>query len=129
MLTKMVKRKSKSGKGRVTNLCTKRVLHKEPTINTEIVFSFDTTGSMSGCIAQVRARVQEVIQRLLSDIEGLRIAVVAHGDYCDGNNVIHWRDFTKNTDELCDFVNNAPNTGGGDWPECYELVLNRVRLK
>ena len=26
----------------------------------DIVFSFDTTGSMSGCIAEVRKRVQEV---------------------------------------------------------------------
>ena len=49
----------------------------------EVMFSFDTTGSMSGCIAEVKTKVEEIITRLFTDIPGLRISVMAHGDYCD----------------------------------------------
>ena len=39
----------------------------------EICFSFDTTGSMSGSIKAVKQNVQEMIQRLQSDIPGIRM--------------------------------------------------------
>ena len=54
----------------------------------EIVFSFDTTGSMCSCLDEVRGRVQDMVQRLQSDIPGIRIAIFAHGDYCDASRYI-----------------------------------------
>ncbi|XP_067678221.1 uncharacterized protein [Haliotis asinina] len=93
----------------------------------EIVFSFDTTGSMSSCLVEVRGRLQDMIQRLQADIPAIRMAVFAHGDYCDKHNyVTKWIDFSTNVKELCDFVNNVSSTGGGDSDECYELVLRQV---
>lgn len=72
--------------------------------------------------------MQEIIQRLFSDIPGLRIAVFAHGDYCDSHNyVTKWVDFSNDQKVLCDFVKNVSGTGGGDYEECYELVLRQVR--
>lgn len=96
----------------------------------EIAFSFDTTGSMSGCLPQVRAQLAHVIERLNADIPGLRIAVFAHGDYCDLASygyVTKYIDFTNNAVELCKFVQEVTSTGGGDFEECYELVLRQVR--
>jgi hypothetical protein len=94
----------------------------------EICFSFDTTGSMSSCIAQVKGRVQDLIQRLQADIPGIRMAVVAHGDYCDTYTYITKHiDFSTNVGELCDWVKNVGGTGGGDGDECYELVLQEVQ--
>jgi len=52
----------------------------------EIVFSFDTTGSMAPCLGKVREKVSETVQRLLKDIKNIRIGVIAHGDYCDDVN-------------------------------------------
>lgn len=96
----------------------------------EIVFSFDTTGSMSSCIAEVRGRVGDMIQRLQADIPGIRIAVVAHGDYCDASNyIIKWIDFGASLPEMCDFVQNISATSGGDFDECYELVLARIQTE
>ena len=96
----------------------------------EIAFSFDTTGSMNSCIGKVREQVVEIITRLLGDVPFLRIAVFAHGDYCDAHKYITKHvDFTRDTDELCKFVKNVQGTGGGDWEECYELVLQEVRTK
>ena len=96
----------------------------------EIVFSFDTTGSMYGYLEQVRARLQDMIQRLQSDIPGIRIAVFAHGDYCDSHTyVTKWEDFSNDVQKLCKFVSGVERTGGGDAPECYELVLRQARTK
>ncbi len=56
-----------------------------------------------------------------------QIAVLAHGDYCDKSNYItKWVDFTHDKAALCKFVNGVSSTGGGDWEECYELVLHQV---
>ncbi|XP_045166591.2 uncharacterized protein LOC123529988 [Mercenaria mercenaria] len=94
----------------------------------EVAISFDTTGSMYGCLEEVRAKVQDLIQRLQTDIPGIRVAVIAHGDYCDESNyVIKWIDFGASLPEICDFVKSVGRTGGGDGPECYELVLQRSR--
>jgi hypothetical protein len=55
------------------------------------------------------------------------MAIITHGDYCDGSDVINILDFTDDEDTIVRFVETAPSTYGGDAPECYELVLNRAR--
>ena len=92
----------------------------------EIVISFDTTGSMSRCLGEVRRKVEDTIQRLFADIPNLRIAIFAHGDYGDTYVTKHV-DFTNDVGKLCSFVNKVGSTGGGDWEECYELVLKQTR--
>ncbi len=92
----------------------------------EIVFTFDTTGSMNRCLAEVRKKLDVIIQRLFADIPNLRIAVFAHGDYGDVY-VTKYVDFTNDVTKLCDFVKSVQSTGGGDWEECYELVLKQTR--
>ena len=95
----------------------------------EIVFSFDTTGSMSSVIDEVKGRLQDMIQRLQADIPGIRFGVLAHGDYCD-KDIFYLEkhiDLTQDVKQLCDFVADVDGTGGGDPEECYELVLNLVR--
>ena len=95
----------------------------------EIVFSFDTTGSMFGYLEEIRGRVQDLIQRLQADIPSIRVAVIAHGDYCDAPSsyVTKVLDLTTDVAALCDFVRTVGRTGGGDAPECYELVLRKIR--
>ncbi|KAK3585910.1 hypothetical protein CHS0354_038446 [Potamilus streckersoni] len=96
----------------------------------EVVFSFDTTGSMASYLEEVRGRLQDMVQRLQADIHGIRIAIFAHGDYCDAHNyVTKYVDFTDSVADLCEFVKNVGSTGGGDSDECYELVLHEVRTK
>ena len=50
-----------------------------------MAFSFDTTGSMYACLGEVRRELQETISRLKRDIPGIRLATIAHGDYCDAS--------------------------------------------
>jgi hypothetical protein len=93
----------------------------------DVCISFDTTGSMSACIGRVRREVESVVRQLFNDIPGLHVSIIIHGDYCDAPNVITTLDFTDDQELICDFIKTAPNTSGGDAPECYELVLNRCR--
>lgn len=95
--------------------------------NVNIVFSFDTTGSMYPCLSQVRAKVEETVKRLFTDIPNLKIGIISHGDYCDGPNMINMLDLTDDVNRICKFIKSAPATAGGDAPECYELVLNSAR--
>lgn len=96
----------------------------------EIVFSFDTTGSMSRCLDEVRGRLADLVQRLQADIPNIKIAIFAHGDYCDQSiYVTKYVDFTDDVTKLTEFVQNVSETGGGDSDECYELVLHEVRTK
>ena len=95
----------------------------------EIAFCFDTTGSMSTCIEAVKENVKTIIQRLFMDIPFLKIAVLAHGDYCDSDVFYLYKlvNFTNDVNALCTFVNDVEGTGGGDWEECYELMLLKSR--
>jgi hypothetical protein len=95
----------------------------------EIVFSFDTTGSMYPCLAQVRKKVGATVSRLMKEIPGIRIGVIAHGDYCDEGStyVTKSLDLTDDKDAIVRFVERVEATGGGDAPECYELVLHQAR--
>lgn len=97
--------------------------------NIEIIFSFDTTGSMYPCLTQVRRNIKNTVSRLLNEIPGIRIGIIAHGDYCDAGTtyVTKSLDLSGDVDEICNFVENVEATGGGDAPECYELVLHQAQ--
>lgn len=92
-------------------------------MTTDVLISYDTTGSMSPCIMECRRRITEALDELFGQIDGLRIGVISHGDYCDGDRVISNVGFTSDKEKLKQFIRSAPNTHGGDSDECYEYVL------
>lgn len=95
----------------------------------EVVFSFDTTGSMYPCLTQVRKKLGAAVSRLMKEIPGMRIGIIAHGDYCDEGStyVTKVLDLTSDLNSIVRFVENVGPTGGGDAPECYELVLHQAQ--
>lgn len=95
----------------------------------DVVFSFDTTGSMYPCLAQLRRKLRQTVTQLFSSIPGLRVGLIAHGDYCDEGSTYLSRTFQLNrdADALCRFVDQVGPTGGGDLPEAYEHVLREAR--
>ncbi|GAM27366.1 hypothetical protein SAMD00019534_105410 [Acytostelium subglobosum LB1] len=93
----------------------------------EIVFCFDTTGSMSSIIQNVRSQVEKTVSRLMKDIPNIRIGIMGLGDYCDASKVLTTLDLSQNLDELVQFIKNVPGTGGGDAPEAYEWALKKAK--
>lgn len=68
---------------------------------------------------QVRRKVSETVKRLKKEIPGIRIAVIAHGDYCDSYTyVTKILDFTQDEAKICSFVENVESTGA-----CLSLTI------
>ena len=96
----------------------------------DLAISFDTTGSMYPCLAEVRRKIVHMTDVLFSAVPGLRIAIIAHGDYCDTDTyVTKILDFSTDKNKIQSFVKNIGATYGGDFPECYELVLRKARTE
>lgn len=95
----------------------------------DMMVSFDTTGSMFPCLAQVRKNIESLVSRLFKDVPNLRVGILAHGDYCDEKStyITKMLDLTNDKTKICHFVRNVEATNGGDCPECYEFVLNQIR--
>lgn len=97
----------------------------------EIVFNFDTTGSMYPCLDQVRRNLENTVGSLFKEIPNLKIGIGANGDYCDHRStyVTKQLDLTTDLYSLTQFARTVSRTGGGDAPEAYELVLHEARSK
>src|SRR5262249_16673112 len=77
----------------------------------------------------VRRTIKSTVTRLGEEIPGIRIGIIAHGDYCDAGStyVTKHLSLTSDVDAICRFVEEAGPTGGGDAPERYELGLHEAR--
>ena len=95
----------------------------------DLVVSFDTTGSMFPCLAEVKRKAVALVRRLFQEVPNLRVGVIVHGDYCDAgiSYVTKTLDLTTSQSAVVSFIQTVGSTGGGDAAECYELVLNEVR--
>jgi len=89
----------------------------------DVVFSFDTTGSMMSVLRKVREEIVGSVERLFRENPDIKIGVIAHGDYCDGPNFLRKCDLTDDAKAVVKFVKEVPATGGGDAPEAYEAAL------
>jgi len=108
----------------------------------EAVLCFDTTGSMHKYLAAVRNGLDALVGSLVAKAEehgaGLRLGVIAHGDYCDKQTsyVIKYIPLlnmggaahakTAALQKVRTFIETVGETGGGDSPECYELALRKA---
>jgi hypothetical protein len=105
----------------------------------DICFAFDTTGSMSGCISQVKQNIQTIVKDLFKNIPNVRISLVAFEDY---NFSYIWKaiDFTNDEGALIHFMTHLHEAhcirgadigftnriDGEGMEECYEYVLHKV---
>jgi len=96
----------------------------------DVVFSFDTTGSMYAKLAEVRKSLMDTVSALLTAVPNVHFGVIAHGDYCDSYSRYALRRFDLCADSkaVCTFISTVAGTDGGDYPECYELALREARL-
>jgi len=99
----------------------------------DYVVAFDTTGSMSSYIGDVKKHVEKLIPEMFSNKDlDLKMRIIAFGDYCDMSsstsfgNAYQESEFTDNENSLIEFVKNAQGTSGGDGDEFYELVIKKI---
>lgn len=119
-------------KKETTKAATKTKKSKKEANKVDMVIAFDTTGSMSSYIGDVKARVLDLIPTLFDDNPNLQLGIVAFGDYCDMPNKDDfgpaYQCLPLSTDiaDIQKFVKSARNTGGGDSDEFYELVIKKI---
>lgn len=91
---------------------------------TEIVFSFDTTGSMGQALKETQKNIVEITNRLFDTVTDLRVGVIAHTDYCDpASSVLQVKPLGDDRKSIVEWVNTVQFGTGGDFPENYEEVL------
>lgn len=98
----------------------------------DMVIAFDTTGSMSSYIENVKRHCIDLVPELLEANPDMRIGIVAFGDYCD---MPSKKEFGKayqvlplsnNKSDIISFIYKAMSTSGGDGDEFYELVIRKI---
>lgn len=94
----------------------------------DVVISFDSTGSMAPAISVVRSKIESFITTLFDSVDGLRIGIINHGSYCDVNRLIDVHDLSTNKNSLVNFLRRTRNTNGCDMRHAsYEYVLQRAQ--
>eukprot|EP01117_Protostelium_nocturnum_P005543 TRINITY_DN2003_c0_g1_i1.p1 TRINITY_DN2003_c0_g1~~TRINITY_DN2003_c0_g1_i1.p1 ORF type:complete len:869 (-),score=338.75 TRINITY_DN2003_c0_g1_i1:41-2647(-) len=98
-------------------------------VEAQICFIFDTTGSMAAYFEAVKQQLGKFVTDLLLDLPQLQIALMAHGDYGDEDSsyIINSVNFSNDVEHLLDWISKVGPSGGGDFPECYELALFEAR--
>lgn len=97
-------------------------LAETPKSGLDVYLCFDTTGSMSSYIREVRAQIDTVVGSLLSEKSQIRISINGVGDHCDGANCLQLYDLSSNPAEVRGALDSIVMTSGGDEPEAYECL-------
>lgn len=77
-----------------------------------VIFAFDTTGSMTDCIQQVRTNLEKIIDELLIQEKGIQIMVAGVAEYDDGY-TLQIRPYSDNPEQLKKNMQSIRNGGGG----------------
>ncbi|HEV3168032.1 MAG TPA: vWA domain-containing protein [Isosphaeraceae bacterium] len=98
----------------------------------DIIIVFDSTGSMSGEIAQVKAQVEQIGTTLKQLIPKTRIGMCAYRDYGD-EYVVKGLPLTDDIRTVVSFLEPIQAGGGGDEPEAvvqglrWAVTMNKFR--
>ena len=91
----------------------------------DVVVSFDRTGSMFPCAAELR-RGLTTFGAKMSGVPGLRLGVIDHGDYCD-RPIIESSPLTANFNDFARELRRLSPCGGGGAGASYAQALCAAR--
>jgi von Willebrand factor type A domain len=105
--------------------------------HTDVMFVFDTTGSMSGAISEAQSGIQEAMSQISATLPDSQFGLVEVSDYDEvvnpgefeygiGEGRPAWTlhvPITSNQSQVSDALLNLSADGGGDSPEAYGRAL------
>jgi von Willebrand factor type A domain len=94
---------------------------------TDVLFVFDTTGSMSGALSEAKAQAAQVMSSLSGRLPNLRFGIAQVRDY--GSTPV-WRveqTITSNQAAVQTAIDGLSADEGGDAPEAYGTALHQSR--
>lgn len=89
----------------------------------DVVITFDSTGSMTGEIEQVKTQIRRIGKTLLEMIPQTRISICTYRDRND-RYVVKGLPLSRNLDQIQQFLNGISAGGGDDNPEAVDEGLN-----
>ncbi|GEM_PF-5896865 len=93
----------------------------------QVCFVIDVTGSMSDEIAEVKGRVNEIIDDFHNKFSTIELSLVAYRDKKDGS-IAKVVDFTSNINSFKTKIRDLEARGGGDIAEDLLAALKKVPL-
>ncbi|MBI4738432.1 VWA domain-containing protein [Candidatus Woesearchaeota archaeon] len=90
--------------------------------NLDVYIIFDTTGSMSTYINEVRDNLARVTDAIIDGKNNTRLSINGVGDHCDGANILQLYALTSDPAEAQGSIDAIVMTDGGDAPEAYECL-------
>lgn len=93
-----------------------------------VIFAFDTTGSMTPWVENVQEKMEYLAAGLLKLME-MEIALIGVGDHGDGRNMLQIKLFSSEMAQLKQNIRELTPTDGQDTPEAFEClfkVLNNL---
>ncbi len=88
----------------------------------DIVITFDSTGSMSGEISEVKSKIERIGHVLMKLVPKTRISVCTYRDKGE-DYVVRGLKLTDNITEVADYLSRIRAAGGGDTPEAVDAGL------
>lgn len=104
----------------------------------DVIFLFDTTGSMNWIISNMQTKAITIMNGIRASINDTHFGVGSHGDYNGSYSSYNYTamygwpgdyaftknlDITGNTTTVQIAINNTVLTGGGDGPECISRAV------
>jgi len=85
----------------------------------------DATGSMSSLWQNAKVYIRLMLTRIkeIGGIGCIELLWVAYRDYCDGDRLLEYSEWTEDPDILLQFIETVHTNGGGDGPEAVEIAL------
>lgn len=84
----------------------------------DMAFCVDLTGSMGPFIAAARAQLAGILAAMQAELgAGLRVAIVAYRDHCDGARLLDVLPLTADLERARATLDGLEILGGGDYPE------------
>ncbi len=91
----------------------------------DIVISFDSTGSMSGEIAEVKSKIERIGNALKKLIPKTRISICTYRDVGDEEDyAVKGLPLTNNMSQIQEYLDRIIASGGGDFPEAVDKGLS-----
>ena len=94
----------------------------------DIEIAIDTTGSMGGAIAEAKSEATKLVDAVKAEIPDAQFAVVDFKDASDGPTAEYQvrAPMTGSAATVQAAINAMSATGGGDFPEAYNLVFDKA---
>lgn len=94
---------------------------------TDVVFVFDTSGSMASALGEAKGEIQEVMSRLNGSIASAQFGLAEVKDTAEEESGLYaWKldqPLTSNTASVSEAITTLTAFGGGDSPEAYGRAL------